>query len=131
MEATFSLLIIVFSCAVPDETTPILRTRHRGRFSKTARLFWPANGAEAAAEVGWRDAGHRSDRSHVERLGVGAIYCVSGAEQAPVEISTSRLTRQRYATRCHRSGFDRAAVGNRATCVRGQGPDVVARLAAE
>ena len=44
------------------------------------------DGAETAAEVGWRDVGHRSDRSHVERLGVGTIHCVSGAEQAPVEI---------------------------------------------
>jgi hypothetical protein len=56
-------------------------------------VFWRArasaateDGAEAAAEVGWQDVGHRSDRSHVERLGVGAIHCVSGAEQAPVEI---------------------------------------------
>jgi hypothetical protein len=30
--------------------------------------------------------GHRSDRSHVERLGIVAIHCVSGAQQAPVEI---------------------------------------------
>jgi hypothetical protein len=44
------------------------------------------DGAEAAAEVGRRDVGHRSHGAHVERLGVGAIHRVSGAQQAPIEI---------------------------------------------
>jgi hypothetical protein len=44
------------------------------------------HGAEAAAEVSRRDVRHRSHGAHVQRLGVGAIHRVSGAQQAPVEI---------------------------------------------
>ena len=33
-----------------------------------------------------RDVGDRGDRAHVERLGVGAVHRVAGAQQAPVEV---------------------------------------------
>lgn len=44
------------------------------------------HGAEAAAEIGRRDVGHRGYRAHIERLGEPAIHRVPGAQQAPIQI---------------------------------------------
>ena len=46
----------------------------------------PEDGAEAAAEVRLGDVGHRGDGANVERLGVGAVHGVAGAQQAPVQV---------------------------------------------
>ena len=42
--------------------------------------------SEGADEVRLRDMGDRGDRLDVERLGVGAVHRVAGAEQAPVQV---------------------------------------------
>src|SRR5262249_12865205 len=44
------------------------------------------HGAEAAAEVRRGDVGYRRDGTKVERLGVGAVHRIAGAEQGPVQI---------------------------------------------
>ncbi|GAB4060125.1 hypothetical protein GCM10028775_74390 [Catellatospora paridis] len=41
--------------------------------------------AEAAAEVRRREVGNRRDGTDVERLGVGAVHRIAGAEQTPVQ----------------------------------------------
>ena len=46
----------------------------------------PEDGAEAAAEVRLGDVGHRGHGADVERLGVGAVHGVAGAQQASVQI---------------------------------------------
>ena len=46
----------------------------------------PEDGAEAADEVRLGDMGHRGHGADVERLGVGAVHGVAGAQQAPVQI---------------------------------------------
>ena len=46
----------------------------------------PEDRAEAAAEMGLGDMGHRGHGADVERLGVGAVHGVAGAQQAPVQI---------------------------------------------
>jgi hypothetical protein len=51
--------------------------------------------AEAAAEVGRRDVGHRSHGAHVERPGIVAIHRVSGTQQAPIEIFSFAAHRER------------------------------------
>ena len=42
--------------------------------------------SEGADEVRLRDMGDRGDRLDVERLGVGTVHRVAGAEQAPVQV---------------------------------------------
>ena len=44
------------------------------------------DGAEAADEVRLGDVGDRGHGPDVERLGVGAVHGVAGAQQAPVEV---------------------------------------------
>jgi hypothetical protein len=58
------------------------------------------DGAEAAAESGRRDVGHRGHGAHVERLGVGAIHRVSRAQQAPIEIFSFSAHPPTLAKRC-------------------------------
>ena len=42
--------------------------------------------AEAPDEVRLRDVGDRGNSGHIERLGVGAIHRVAGAEKSPIEV---------------------------------------------
>ena len=44
------------------------------------------NGPEGTDEVRLGDVGHRGHCADVERLGVGAVHRVAGAQQAPVQI---------------------------------------------
>jgi hypothetical protein len=46
----------------------------------------PEDGAETAAEVRLGEVGHRGHGADVERLGVGTVHGVAGAQQAPVQI---------------------------------------------
>ena len=46
----------------------------------------PEDGAEAPDEVGLGDMGDGGHGADVERLGVGAVHGVAGAQQAPVEV---------------------------------------------
>ncbi len=44
------------------------------------------DGPEAADEMRLGDMGHRGHGADVERLGVGAVHGVAGAQEAPVEV---------------------------------------------
>jgi hypothetical protein len=44
------------------------------------------DGAEAPDEVSFRDMGDRSHGADIERLGVGTVHGIAGAQQATVEI---------------------------------------------
>ena len=46
----------------------------------------PEDGAEAADEVRLGDEGHRGHGADVERLGIGAVHRIAGAQQSPVQI---------------------------------------------
>jgi hypothetical protein len=43
--------------------------------------------------------GHRGHGADVERLGVGAVYGIAGAQQAPVQVLDFPAQVQRYAIR--------------------------------
>ena len=60
----------------------------------------PEDGAEGADEMRLGDIGHCGHGADVERLGVGAVHGVAGAQQAPVQVFDlsahgARLRRQR------------------------------------
>ena len=42
--------------------------------------------AEAPDEVRLRDVGDRGNGAHIERLGVGTIHRIAGAEESPIEV---------------------------------------------
>src|SRR5438874_6757548 len=46
----------------------------------------PEDGSEAADEVRLGDMGHRGHGADVERVGVGAVHGVAGAQQTPVQV---------------------------------------------
>ena len=46
----------------------------------------PEDRAELADEVRRRHMGHRGDGADIERLGIGPIHRVPGAQEAPVQI---------------------------------------------
>ena len=61
------------------------------------------HGAEAAAEVRLGHVGDGGDGADVERLGVGAVHGVAGAQEAPVEVldvATHRPTLRHHRRPC-------------------------------
>src|SRR5439155_1103916 len=61
------------------------RALHPPPLQVTVRRL-PEDGSEAANEVGIGDVSHRGHGADVERLGVGAVHGVAGAQQAPVQV---------------------------------------------
>src|SRR5205814_9126211 len=61
------------------------RALHPPPLKVTVRRF-PEDGSEAANEVRFGDTGHRRYCADIERLGVGAVHRVAGAQQAPVQV---------------------------------------------
>src|SRR5207302_1606837 len=61
------------------------RALHPPPLQVTVRRL-PEDGSETATEMRLGDMGHGGHGADVERLGVGAVHRVAGAQQAPIQV---------------------------------------------
>ena len=74
---------------VGDAAVGLAQQEHRALHTPPLQVTMrrlPEDGAEGADEVRLGDIGHRGHGADVERLGVGAVHGVAGAQQAPVQV---------------------------------------------
>ncbi len=84
----------------------------------------PEHGAEGADEVRLGDVGDRGHGAHVERLRVGPVHRIAGAQEAPIQVldfaahgatlrqsAIGRLSRHRVLGRAKLERVRRKAVG--------------------
>src|SRR5947208_16304468 len=74
---------------VGDAAVRLAQQEHRALYPPPLQVTvrrLPEDGSEAANEVGVGDVSHRGHGADVERLGVGAVHGVAGAQQAPVQV---------------------------------------------
>jgi hypothetical protein len=77
---------------VSDTSVGLAQQKHRSLDSsplEVAMRRLAEAGPETADEMGLRQAGHRRNRANVERLGVGAVHGVAGAQQAAIQLLDS------------------------------------------